>query len=361
MSKGRRTYEVQAGPALSEREGEILRLVVHSFIETAGPIGSSFLANRYGIGLSTASIRNTLSGLEARGFLNHPYTSAGRVPTDLGYRTFVDRLMQATTLSQREQQVMESVVARADALNEGYLRECSRLLGRFSNLLGVVLSPNLATGILERLEVVPVSSDRIMFVISLQGGLLKTVVLELDSVLARKDLERAVTLLNERLSGLTLEEIRSTFADRIGDLATEERSGIVRLALEKSDTLFSEHERTRLTYSGAEQLLDQPEFQEQPEDLRKLIALLEEENFVVQFLEDEQAMPAVAQATIRIGSENSDEKVDAYSIITAQYQLGNSVGTLGVIGPTRMDYVRVIPLVEEMASLMSRSTGGAGH
>lgn len=344
-----------AGAPLNEREREILRLVVRSFIDTAGPVGSRYLARHYDLGLSAASVRNTMSDLEEAGYLGHPYTSAGRVPTELGYRVFVDELMESPDLSPVDKLVLQAEVERLMGDTHELLRESSRLLGRLSNLLGVVLTPNLSSGVLERLEVVPLSSTRVMFVVSIRSGLFKTIVLELETQLRRGELDQVVQLLNERLAGLTLEEIRRTYRPRLRDLE-DDRTGIVRLVLDASAALFSEQTDGRLNYGGTQNIVLQPEFQE-PEELRNLIRLLEDENFVVHLLEERPVRSGTrpeGSAQVRIGSENSSEKVDKYSIVTANYRIGDTVGTIGVLGPTRMDYARVMALVENMAALLSR-------
>src|SRR5690606_29292992 len=221
-----------------------------------------YLATASGIGLSPASIRNTMSDLEDYGYLDHPYTSAGRVPTELGYRTFVDELMGSPVLSVAEKMILKSELDRLVGNPEMLLRESSRLLGRLSNLLGVVLSPKLSTGILERMEVVQLSSSRVMFVVSVKGGLVKTIVLELESELDRRNLDRVVGILNERLAGLTLEEIRNTYTSRVHDLR-DDQSGIVRLILNECALLFTDpSENRRLQYAGTQNILLQPEFQE---------------------------------------------------------------------------------------------------
>ncbi len=345
---------------LTEREQEILRLVVKSFIDTAGPVGSRFLAKTSGIALSPASIRNTMSDLEGYGYLDHPYTSAGRVPTELGYRTFVDELMGSPRLSKMEKQLLKTELDRLMGDTGQLLKESSRLLGRFSNLLGVVLTPRLSTGVLERMEVVQLSSSRIMFVVSVEGGLVKTIILELESNLSRRDLDQVVGILNERLAGLTLEEIRKTYPARVSDLR-DDRSGIVRLILKEGALLFSDPSETRrLQYAGTQNILMQPEFQE-PADLHSLIELLEDEDFVVHLLEDrrEAESEEPGRATISIGREHVEEKAERYSIVTADYQIGRTVGTVGIIGPTRMDYERIVALVESIAALLNRPEGGA--
>ncbi len=353
MSTTKPTYHASQH-GLSEREQEILRLVVRSFIETAGPVGSRYLARHYPIGLSPASIRNTMSDLEELGYLGHPYTSAGRMPTELGYRAFVDELMASPALSLLEKQLLKARLDQLMGDTEELFRESSRLLGRMSNLLGLVLSPKLSTGVLERLDVVPLSSSRVMFVISVRGGFVKTIVLEIDATLKRPDLDRVVAILNERLAGLRLEEIRRTYATRTRDLA-DDRTGIVRLILNESATLFSEPSAGRLSYGGTQEIIRQPEFQELA-DVRNLIALIEDEGYIVHLLEEQRlGVPgATGRAVVSIGSEHSDEKVEKYSLVTARYQVGETAGTIGVLGPMRMDYERVVALVENMARLLSR-------
>jgi len=341
--------------SLSEREQVILRLVVRSFIETAGPVGSRTLARRYPLGLSPASIRNTMSDLEDLGYLGHPYTSAGRTPTQRGYRAFVDELMATPELSPVEKQLIKAKFDQIMGDTEELFRESSRLLGRMSNLLGVVLSPRISAGVLERLDVVPLSSSRVMIVISVRSGLVKTIVFETDVVLKRRDLDRVVALLNERLAGLRLEEIRRTYARRTRGLDDDDRTGIVRLILNESTTLFGESVEGRLRHGGTQQILSQPEFQ-QTEDVRRLIELIENEGYIVQLLEGQHAAlnGETGQAVVSIGRENSDEKADKYSIVTAQYQVGETIGTVGILGPMRMDYERVVALVESMAVLLHR-------
>lgn len=355
MSDQQQTYSPSFNEKLSAREGEILRLVVRSFVDTAGPVGSRFLSKRFPGGLSPASIRNTMSDLEDRGLLDHPYTSAGRIPTELGYRTFVNQLMQPRGMSVDDQAYLQAKLGGLEDQPDALLRECSRILGRLSNLLGVVLSPKLSSGILERLEVVPLSSSRIMFVISLQGGLVKTVVLELHTTLGRRELDDVVALLNSRLAGLSIDEIRKTYADRMRDVQNEP-TGLVKLVLQSSDDIFSEQEDGRVSYAGAQNIVAQPEFLEQPEDLKDLVQLLENENFIVELLENEPIVKP-GQVNIRIGSEINDGKVNQYSIVTARYRFGNTEGTLGVIGPKRMHYSHVFSLVEGVSVILSKQEG----
>ncbi len=346
-------------PSLSDRERNILRLVVEKFVDTAGPVGSRSLAKESAVDLSAASIRNTMADLEDMGYLDHPYTSAGRIPTKLGYRTFVDELMDTPELSEVEREVLKVKLARMVGDTDELLSESTRLLSKLTNLLGIALSPRLSTAVLERLDVVPLSSARTMFVLSLKGGLVKTVVRRFEPDLQRAKIDRIVSLLNERIAGLTLREIRDTYSERLEDLPDE--TGLVQLVLDEASLLFSEPDEGRLQFDGTQNILTQPEFQE-PDDVRQLIETIEDENRVVQVLENlfEANPDAVGQAVVRIGSEAEEDEMGNYSIVLSPYQLGDTVGSLGVIGPKRMDYGRAVALVENMATVLNRPSEDDG-
>jgi heat-inducible transcriptional repressor len=339
-------------PALSEREQNILGLVVKQFVDTAGPVGSRSLSKQFDIGLSPASIRNTMADLEDMGYLGHPYTSAGRVPTKLGYRTFVDILMDTPELSKEERQALRLQLASLVADTDELLRESTRLLSQLTNLLGVALTPNLSSGTLEQLDIVPLTGRRLMFVLSVSGGIVKTIVLGFESDLRRSELSRIVSVLNERLAGLTLEEIRNTHEERVRDI--DDPTGVVQLIMDRSAPLFSEPKEGRLRLGGTQNILTQPEFQE-PDDVRRFIEVIENEDRVVEWLETvfDVDPDAVGQAAIQIGSEGLKD-MDSYSIVTSPYSFGGTVGVLGVIGPTRMDYGRAVALVESMAYVVNR-------
>lgn len=344
-------------PPLSEREAVILRAVVRSYVDTALPVASKTIADQGLLDLSSASIRNTMNNLETLGYLDHPHTSAGRVPTDLGYRAYVDELMERSGMpaSQRDRLHAELDLLRGDV--ESLLRETSRLLGHLTHLLGVVLSPRLATGILERLEAVPLSSDRIMFVVAVRGGLVKTIVAEFDAVsLRRDDLERIVAAMNERLGGLTMEEIRATARERMRDLDIDDRTGIVRLVLHRAQSLFSElPDERHAERGGAAGLVTQPEFQ-QPTEVRHILELLENDDVVVHLLDTNSQILSPGNAVVLIGREADGDLASLagrYSVVKASYRIGGNVGSLGVIGPRRMDYARVIALVEGVAALLT--------
>ncbi len=335
---------------LTEREQSILRHVVHNYIRTATPVGSRYISKHLESSLSPASIRNVLADLEDAGYLSHPHTSAGRIPTDLGYRFYINYLMEMEQISEEERKVINEQLDQVNDTEE-LLRETSKLLGQISRQLSVVTSPHLSSGIFEKIELVTISSTKILVVISIRSGIVRTIMMEVGCEIKREHLEEISHTLNERIAGLTLREIRDTFVDRVRDLQTY-ASGLVRLFIDSVDLLFTDNkEKERLHIAGTKSIIEQPEFVD-PKNFRSVIELIENEDIIVHLLEkhDEQQKGAV----VTIGSENEDDTAKDYSIITSTYEVDGVVGRVGVIGPTRMNYSKVIPLVDYVAQAIAR-------
>jgi len=340
---------------LTERERTILRYVVHDFIETASPIGSRYICRRHEdeIGLSPASIRNVMSDLEDRGFISHPHTSAGRIPTDLGYRFYLDSLMELERLSQKVQNTIRGDL-QASEDNEQLLKDTSRILSVISHQLCIVTSPQLSSGTLEKLEIVPLLGNRILIIISIKSGLVRTLMMEIASEVSREKLEDLTRFLNERLHGLTLQQIRESFAERVKE-AQDEDSGLIRLFIDSVDKVFVSEQGGQLHIAGTEKIIDQPEFLN-PRDLRSVIELINNEEMIIHVLRKNDLPPH--EVKVSIGVENEDEKLKPYSVITSSYAVGEVKGTIGVIGPTRMPYERMIPLVDFVAETISQLFSG---
>jgi heat-inducible transcriptional repressor len=335
---------------LTQRERTVLHYVVRDFIETATPIGSRYISKRHekDLGLSSASIRNVMSDLEYLGYINHPHTSAGRVPTDLGYRFYLDSLMHIDTLSVLEQDAIR-VALNPKEEQDDFLKESSKLMGRISRQLCVITSPHLSTGTLEKVELVPLVGTRVMVIISIKSGLVRTIMMEVASEIPREKLEDIARFLNERLSGLSIAEIRTSFAERVYGGAGDE-TGLVRLFIDSVDKLFPPGGTEKLHISGAESIIEQPEFVN-PTDFRGVIELINDEEIIIHVLEKLETPPPGVR--VAVGEENQDKKLASYSVVTASYTAGEVTGTIGVIGPKRMNYERVIPLVDYVARAIS--------
>src|SRR3954464_5663664 len=204
---------------LSERELRVLEAVVQTYIETAEPAGSQTIARRFGLGVSPATIRNIMSELEDRGYLFHPHTSAGRIPTDRAYRMYVDAIMRLSPPSSEEQHTLRSELGGMRSAVEEVLRRAAQVLGVLTQELGVAVAPALDHMVMERLELVQVTSDRLLLVFNLRSGVVRTLFVEVPGMLPPASVHRVASILNERLAGLTLKEIRATLPERLRDVS----------------------------------------------------------------------------------------------------------------------------------------------
>src|SRR6185503_10333747 len=202
---------------LSERELRVLEAVVHSYIETAEPAGSQTIARRFGLGVSPATVRSIMSELEDKGYLFHPHTSAGRIPTDRAYRMYVDAIMRLSPPSHEEQNTLRSGLTGARSAVEEVLRRAAQVLGVLTQELGVAVAPALDEMVLERLELLPVSSERLLLVFNLRSGVVRTIFVEVPGRVGPEAVQDVSRILNERLAGHTLQQIRSTLTERLRD------------------------------------------------------------------------------------------------------------------------------------------------
>jgi heat-inducible transcriptional repressor len=335
---------------LNEREQSILHHVVYNYIQTAIPVGSRYISKHFESGLSAASIRNVMADLEEMGFLSHPHTSAGRMPTDSGYRFYIDYLMEMQNLSDSEkQQIQQQLDQTNDA--EEMLRETSKLLGKISHQLSVVTSPHLNSGVFEKIEMIPIASSKLLVVISVRTGIVRTIMMEIGAEVRRDHLDQVSRLMNERLTGLTLKEIRDSFIDRVRDVK-DEKTGLIRLFIESVDQLFTDSkENEKVHIGGTKNIIDQPEFVD-PKNFRSVIELIENEDIIVHLLEKHDELQKGFVVTI--GSENKDETAKEYSFVTTTYDVGGVIGRVGIIGPTRMNYSKLIPLVDYVAQTIAK-------
>jgi len=336
---------------LTERELRILEAVVQTYIETAEPAGSQRVARKFGLGVSPATIRSTMSELEERGYLFHPHTSAGRVPTDLGYRAFVDQLapMPNVGYEERERLRQELMTAAGDAI-EGVLRRAAQALGVLTQELGVAAAPVLDEVVLERLEVVPVASDRLLLVFNLRSGVVRTIFVQVRGAMPPEALQAVVQVLNERLGGLTLRQIRASLRERLRDTGTPAAGQeLLDIFVAQGDGLFDlqQDDRDAVLLGSARLLADQPEFASN-ERMRDLLHLTEQRDLLREALERRRRQGLA----VTIGVENDDPRLAGFTLVTASYRAGDLSGVIGVMGPTRMPYEKVIGLVLQTSRLV---------
>ena len=335
---------------LTERERQVIEAVIHAFVETAEPAGSRTIAKRYNLGVSAATIRNTMSDLEEKGYLYHPHTSAGRVPTDQAYRVYVDSLMEPTVPTRTETDQIRRELHHGASVIESLLEKAAEVLGVLTQELGVAVAPSFDNAVLERLELVQASTERLLMVLVLSGGAARTIFLEVSNELPPAALASVQLVLNERLSGLTLREIRTTLRERLRDVSAEREAGeLLNIFVEEADQLFEigASEESALVLGSTQMLVDQPEFHSS-EQMRNLMELTEQREVLRQALQARRA-PGIS---VTIGGENLDPKLAKLTIITSTYRCGPFAGMIGVIGPTRMPYRKVVTMVEHTSRLL---------
>lgn len=332
---------------LSQRQKKILRWIVLNHIETATPVGSAHLVNKSGIECSAATIRNEMTLLEEMEYIEQPHTSAGRVPTDKGYRYYVDNLMKRAAIPEETQQEVYKRMESARGNVKQILEEASRILGVISSELGVVLTPWLAWGVFDRLELIELSHNKVLAVIHVRSRLVKTVVVELTSPLSQEQLQRTAAVINERLSGLSLEEINTSIHQRLKSAEEIDRA-LLQVLTERVGDFFDFSEPLDIHTSGTRNIISKPEFADSTR-MSFFFTLIDDRKQLMRLFSSRESSTRVA-----IGKENGDQRLGPFSVISSYYTRGRDIGSLGIIGPKRMSYRKVLPLVETMSRTMSR-------
>jgi heat-inducible transcriptional repressor len=333
---------------LSERELRVLEAVVQTYIETAEPAGSQTIARRFGLGVAPATIRNTMSELEDKGYLFHPHTSAGRIPTDRAYRVYVNEIMRLAPLSHEAHHTLQAGLGSRSAVEE-LLRRAAQVLGVLTQELGVAVAPALEEMVLERLEVVPVSAERLLLVFNLRSGVVRTIFVEVPGRVGTEAVQEVSRILNERLSGHTLQQIRSTLTERLRDAGGAQGGReLLNIFIAEAEEIFDlADDQGAVVLGSAQMLADQPEFASNAR-MRELLRLTEGRDLLKRAL----ASRRQNGVSITIGAENPDARLSDFTLVTASYEAGALRGVIGVMGPTRMPYDKIIGLVEHTSRLV---------
>ncbi len=332
---------------LTIRERQVFLAIVHGFIQNAEPVGSRYISKNYDLNISPATIRNVMTDLEDKGLIWQPHTSAGRMPTTNGYRTYVDNLEKGAPLSSEEQSI---IVEKLQAFSKDFnliVSKTANVLSEISSQLGVVLSPRFTKGIFSKLELLQISDQKLLLVLSITSGLVKTIIIEIDNDFSLDFLNETTSVINERLHGLSIDQLTQSFDERFTDLDSRSKELIQKIK-EKSDKLFTIEPAGEFFISGARNVIANPEFDSR-EQVGQILELLDRKDLLVRVLSDAHG----DGVSIVIGEENSEELMRNCSIITTSYSIDGAVGTLGVIGPTRMQYAKIISLVQFMSDTLN--------
>jgi heat-inducible transcriptional repressor len=336
--------------SLSPRDREILRDVIYSFIVTGEPVSSRSVAKQERHGLSSASIRNVMADLEEKGFLRQPHTSAGRVPTPAGYHFYIETLMRQRMVPAQQRRQIDTQLNEGDA--EQRMSSASQLLSELSHQIGVVLIPALTDTVLKAVDFVPVSGRRVLCVVVSASGFIDSKLVEVEAPVSREELVRAGNFLTERFGGHTLGEIR----DRLLLLMDDERAQVdrlLRLAIAlAAQSLSASTGVPAVLLDGASELLAQPELA----DLARVRRLFEEFNDKARLVSLLNQCLQGGGVRAWIGEDSALTSELDFSLVATPYRAGSRVmGSLGILGPSRMEYDKVIPLVEYLADTLSEA------
>jgi heat-inducible transcriptional repressor len=335
---------------LDERSKKVLFAVIQCYVNTPGPVGSRVVTKKYSFGLSPATIRNIMSDLEEMGYLQQPHTSAGRVPTDIGYRYYVDSINNeerpcdndfAAELGRKLELLKKDINA--------FLDQAANMLSSLSHYVGITMSPNSSATTLNRIELIKYRDSRVAVVIFTDEGLIRNTVIPMDTDLSQRDLNRITSYINSQFSGHTVEEIRKVV---VKELALERVlcDDLISEAMRICHVVFSSAP-ANIYVSGLSEVLALPDFCDIGR-IKELLKAIEDKHIIVRLLD------RIADAEgpqVFIGSENPLEEMKRFSLVAATYKEGNRpIGAVGIIGPTRMDYLQAISIVDLTAKYITR-------
>jgi heat-inducible transcriptional repressor len=333
---------------LDDRKLEVLRAIVEDFVSTNEPVGSKALAERHGLGVSPATVRNDMAALEDEGYITHPHTSAGRIPTDRGYRLFVDQLSQVKPLSPPERRAIQSFLEGAVDLDD-VVRRSVRLLSQLTHQVAVVQYPSLSRAVVRHLEIVHLAPNRLLLVLITDAGRVEQRVVELHGPVSDDDVALIRTLLGSRLHGSTLVDSPAALSD-LPDAAPPALRPVLTSVLSVVLASLVEKPEERVVIGGTANLTRNAlDF---PRTLRPVLEALEEQVVLLRLLGEVNDPTTVH---VKIGEENAVEGLRSTSVVTVGY----GAGALGVVGPTRMDYPGAIGSVRAVARYVGDLLAGA--
>lgn len=337
---------------LNDRERQILQCVVHSYITTAEPVGSRAVVKRFELGLSPATVRNVMADLEDKGFLEQRHTSSGRVPTDRGYRYYVNHLMQAQELTLAERQRIDQELNQRLNDADEVLRHTSHLLALVSHQAGIAEAPDDAKAQVQRIELLPLGPARLAVLVVDNLGRVRTMNVQGEDDFDLGDVATLTRFLNDQLRGVAVDDLGGALEKRLRTFMDEQRR-LAEQAL-RVLSLIPAHRAETLYLEGATHLFEQPEFKD-IERAQEIFGLLDHRERVVELLRAEANGRDWGATTVIIGGEGGARGLGEISVIASPYTVnGRQVGVIGVLGPRRMPYSRLTSVVDYTAQMVSR-------
>lgn len=335
---------------LADRKQKILQAVIHHYIRTAKPVGSETVIEHYRFDLSPATVRNILSSLEKEGYLTHLHTSGGRVPTDKGYRLYVDKLMQMQHLTRDEERRIEKEYELQRLEIDRIMQETSKMLSMLSHYTGFVLSPSSVEDTLARIELIKIGTAKVLAVIVTEAGLVRHRIVPLAEEITEGELRELNRSLNKSMVGVSVKNIDLEIIRRVHQERDRQQKylQIMESILSQAFRSINEGE---IYLEGASHILEQPDFVNY-EKMRNVIKMIDEKKMFFDIIGNTIGLQGVH---VVIGQENAYKDLQECSIVTSTYKAGDkTIGALGIIGPRRMEYSRMVALVDYFSHLINR-------
>ncbi|OVE77452.1 hypothetical protein BVX98_02855 [bacterium F11] len=331
------------------RKEKILQAVIHLFIKTGKPVGSTSIVSRFHMGLSPASIRHVLADLEKEGFLTHPHTSAGRVPTDIGYRFYVNSIVKIQRLAEEEEKRIRHQYTQRMQEIEELMKQTTQILSSLSHCTGFAIKPRLIEERLRRIELVPVSQNQVLGVLVSDSGMVRNQMISLNQSPNDEALRFASRFLTDQLKGLNINDAHERFISELQKFQAQQMAQ--RDFLETlSQHLFDASGQSSVYVEGTSNILNFPEFQDL-DSLRSFAYLVDKKEALAEVFNQELDRKGLQ---VRIGKEASPELKD-FSVVSSSYRFrGRPVGVLGILGPKRMEYQRMMSIVSTVTELVNR-------
>jgi heat-inducible transcriptional repressor len=340
------------------RKRKLLQAAIYHYVRTGKPVGSHVIVDKYNFGMSSATVRNLLADLEKEGYLTQPHTSAGRIPTDKGYRFYVDSLLEVQTLASGEEEKIRREYSVRNKELDDLMISTSHMLSSLSHYTGLVLSPRLDKSLLRRLQLIALGGNQILVVVVSQSGMIRHRVVTVRHALSPERLSAVSNILNERLAGQPLSEVRTQLLHHFEAAEHEQREAFATARDVMREAFDLRSTEGDVYVDGRENIFSFPGLDDFSQ-LTGLLKVIEQKNFLASVLEKAMKKDGLS---VKIGAENTRPELRGVSLVSSTYKMGDdTVGVLGIMGPRRMEYGRMIALVEGVTKIVNQVLSKMTH
>ena len=338
---------------LNERKRKILNTIINEYISTAEPIGSRHIAKHADLGLSSATIRNEMADLEEMGYLEQPHTSAGRIPSDKGYRFYVNELMGGYEATQQDIDLLATAMTVKINQFDKVIKQVSMLLSQLTNYTAFLITPEMKHGAIKTIELIPIDSTSVLIVLVTNEGIMKNKRVVLPQGIDSEYIPKISTMLKEKLSGLSLNEIGVKEINEIKNALGENGEMLFPVIEFISEIIDDIQKETEVYLSGVSNIFNFPEYRD-IDRAKEFIEFLDDKSSVTKAVSDSHD-DEEREINIKIGKENDMDIMQNSSLVTANYHLGGrTVGKIGIIGPTRMNYSKVVANINQISKYLEK-------